>query len=105
MIMIKNILLLIITAFISLSVPAMNNTNSSEQMNNAIDMQDITISVVGSNVHITGANGQTLYIYNVTGMCVDSFKIEGADKRYELNLPKGCYILKVGNTVRKISLR
>ncbi len=103
--MIKNILLLIITAFISLSVPAMNNTNSSEQMNNAIDMQDITISVVGSNVHITGANGQTLYIYNVTGMCVDSFKIEGADKRYELNLPKGCYILKVGNTVRKISLR
>lgn len=83
----------------------MNNTNSSEQMNNAIDMQDITISVVGSNVHITGANGQTLYIYNVTGMCVDSFKIEGADKRYELNLPKGCYILKVGNTVRKISLR
>lgn len=103
--MIKNILLLIITAFISLSVPSMNNTNSSEQMNNAIDMQDITISVVGSNVHITGANGQTLYIYNVTGMCVDSFKIEGADKRYELNLPKGCYILKVGNTVRKISLR
>mgnify|MGYP003457804270 FL=1 len=103
--MIKNILLLIITAFISLSVPAMNNTNSSEQMNNAIDMQDITISVVGSNVHITGANGKTLYIYNVTGMCVDSFKIEGADKRYELNLPKGCYILKVGNTVRKISLR
>ena len=34
-----------------------------------------------------------------------SFRVEGFDKRFELNLPKGCYIVKVGKTVRKISIR
>ena len=87
--MIKNILLLIFAASISLSVSAASIPNMSE-MSTSGDFQEITISMTGSNVHITGANGLTLYIYNITGMCVDSFKIEGADKRYELNLPKGC---------------
>lgn len=34
-----------------------------------------------------------------------SIKVEGADKYYELNLPKGCYIVKVGKVVRKISIK
>ena len=46
-----------------------------------------------------------LYIYNVAGVRVMSFKVEGPDKRYELNLQKGCYIVKVGKVVRKISIR
>ncbi|MDD3387351.1 MAG: secretion protein, partial [Prevotella sp.] len=29
----------------------------------------------------------------------------GADKSYNLNLPKGCYIVKVGKVVRKVSIR
>lgn len=68
-------------------------------------LQDISIVLVGANLHVTGANGLTLYIYNVTGVCVQSFKVEGNDKRYELNLNKGCYIVKVGNVARKISIR
>lgn len=68
-------------------------------------LQDINITLAGNNLHVTGANGQTLYIYKVTGVCVQTFKVEGMDKRYELNLPKGCYIVKVGDVVRKISIR
>lgn len=64
-----------------------------------------SISVVGSTLHVVGGNGQTLQIYNVTGVLVMSVKVEGPDKRYELNLPKGCYIVRVGKTVRKISIR
>lgn len=45
------------------------------------------------------------YIYNVAGVLVQSFKVEGFERRYDLNLPKGCYIIKVGKTVRKISVR
>lgn len=64
-----------------------------------------TITVQGSDVRVSNANGQTLAIYNVAGVCVRKIKIEGADKCFELNLPKGCYILKVGKTVRKISIK
>ena len=58
-----------------------------------------------SVLHITGANGLVMQIYNVAGVRVMSVKVEGPDKRFELNLPKGCYIVKVGKVVRKISIR
>lgn len=69
------------------------------------EVKDISVSVVSSTLHVTGANGLTLHIYNVAGVRVMSIKIEGADRRYDLNLPKGCYIVKVGKTVRKISIK
>lgn len=69
------------------------------------DFQNISISVSESVLHISGANGQVLRIYNVAGVCLMSVKIDGQDKRYELNYPKGCYIVKVGKVVRKISIR
>lgn len=70
------------------------------------ETQQVTISISNESVlHVTGASGLTLYIYNVTGVRVMSVKVDGADKSYNLNLPKGCYIVKVGKTVRKISVR
>lgn len=80
------------------------------QANTAIEILDnepqgITINVRESVVQIVGANGETCHVYNVAGVRIKSIKIDGDDKRFELNLPKGCYILKVGKTVRKISVR
>ena len=69
------------------------------------DFQSIGISVEESTVHVTGAAGEILYVYNVAGVRVKSIRIDGDDKRFDLNLPKGCYILKVGKTVRKVSIR
>jgi len=68
------------------------------------DFQGVAISVSGSTLHVTGANGQMLSIFNVAGVCVQSFKIEGSDKHYDLNLKRGCYIIKVGKVVRKVSI-
>ena len=60
----------------------------------------------GENVlHITGGAGLVLEIYNVAGVKVSTTKIDSQEKRVELNLTKGCYIVKVGKTVRKISLK
>lgn len=69
------------------------------------NLQSIEISVTGSILHVTGAAGENLYVYNVTGVRVKSIRIDSNDKRYDLNLPKGCYIVKVGKVVRKISIR
>lgn len=46
-----------------------------------------------------------LYIYNVAGVKIMSIKIDSSDRYYDLNLPKGCYIVKVGKVVRKISVK
>lgn len=58
-----------------------------------------------TTVRVQNANGQVMYIYNVAGVCVQTIRIEGQDKRIELNFAKGCYIIKVGKTVRKISAK
>lgn len=68
--------------------------------------QKAEVSVIsGSTIRVTEAAGQTLYVYNVAGVVVQSFRVDGQDRHYDLNLPKGCYIVKVGKTVRKISVK
>lgn len=69
------------------------------------DFQQITVTVISAGVlHVTGANGLVLQVYNVLGVRVASIKVEGNDKRIDLPLKSGCYIVKVGNVVRKISI-
>lgn len=63
------------------------------------------INVEGRTVSITGANGMTLEVVSLTGRAVATYKIESPAQRIELNLPKGCYILKIGKTVRKVTVR
>ncbi len=69
------------------------------------DFQQISITVsTGGVLHVSGANGQVLQVYNVLGVKVASIKVEGNDKRIDLPLKSGCYIIKVGDVVRKISV-
>ena len=68
-------------------------------------VQGVSIVYSSSILRVTGAEGEVMQVYNVAGVRVMSVKVEGADKSYELSLPKGCYIVKVGKYVRKISIR
>jgi len=63
------------------------------------------ISVDGNIVSVNGASGMKMEVVSLTGRAVASYKIEGPAQRIELNLPKGCYILKVGKTVRKVTVQ
>lgn len=102
--MIKKIFTFFFISTLMMVVPVQARAASSIEIFEQ-DLQEVTISVQGSTLHVTGANGQFLYIYDVAGVRVMSVKVDSADKRYELNLPKGCYIIKVGKTVRKISIK
>lgn len=67
--------------------------------------EDITFVVNGQSVTITGAQGRTLEVVSLTGRCVMTVKIDSPSQRIELNVPKGCYILKIGKVVRKVAIR
>lgn len=70
-----------------------------------VDEQQPTITTEGNTVNIQWASGMTLEVVSLTGRAVASYKIEGPAQRIELNLPKGCYILKIGKVVRKVTVR
>ena len=103
--MIRNIIKLTLAGLLLTSIPVTAMAEPSVEIIEH-DFQNVTITVEESSViHVTGANGEMLYVYNVAGVRVKSVKVDGDDKRFEMNLPKGCYILKVGKTVRKVSIR
>jgi hypothetical protein len=99
----KKILLTIFCSIFLFGVPFVRPAYSAVEIIDN-DIQNVSVSVSGNTLHVVGANGQALYIFNVAGVCVTSFKVEGNDKHYDLNLSHGCYIVKVGKTVRKISV-
>lgn len=93
-------------ALFSMAVPALSAPMSlvlgvAEQ----IEESAPTISVDGNIVSVGGASGMKMEVVSLTGRAVASFKIDGPAQRIELNLPKGCYILKVGKTVRKVTVQ
>ena len=102
--MINKILAFIFAVAMGAAVPVTAVADTSiEIIDN--EVQTINVAVSESTIHVTGANGQVMHVYNVTGMKLMSVKIEGQDKKVEINLPKGCYIVKVGKVVRKIYIK
>lgn len=100
----KYILLFSMAALLSAGVQSVSAAPSVEIVES--EFQEIGIGINdGQVLRVTGAAGQMLSIYNVTGVKVMCFRVDGSDKSYNLNLPKGCYIIKVGNVVRKVSIR
>lgn len=100
----NRILAFFISMLFMLGVPSVASANDAIEIIDS-EAQNVTISLTETTLHVAGANGQVLYVYNVAGVRVMSVKVEGQDKKIELNLPKGCYIVKVGKVVRKISIK
>ena len=71
------------------------------------DFAKVVMTVSGSVLRVTGAEGLTLCVYNVAGgQPVMRLKVDSQDKSVDLNLPKGVYIVQVGNkATRKVVVR
>ena len=106
MLMTKRLLILSLAMSMMLSVPVLVKAAEIEflQTEQTLD-DDITISVNGQWVTVTGAQGLTLEVVSLTGRQIKTIKIETPAQRIELNIPKGCYILKIGKVVRKVAVR
>ena len=90
----------------TLATPAAAKTMVTEMgIAEQVDEQAPTLSVEGNTVSVKDVSGMTLEVVSLTGRAVATYKIEGPAQRIELNLQKGCYILKVGKVVRKITVR
>ena len=103
--MVKRLLILSLTGLLLASVPVVSQASTLEFA--AVEQTDekIEISVEGQTVYVNGAQGEELIVVSLTGRQVLKAKIESPAQRIDLNLPQGCYILKVGKVVRKIQVR
>lgn len=104
--MTRQLLKLTFAATLALTVPmsllAVSTEPATEQQSND---REITIVVKQSTLLVNNAQGETLEVVSLTGNKVMEVKIESPSQRIELDVPKGCYIVKVGKVVRKIAIR
>lgn len=93
----------LLAALLLMPVSTRASQPESVSMEQADEKSDVQISVSRSVVRITGAEGLVMEVISLTGRHVMSVRIESPAQRIELtNIPKGCYIIKVGKVVRKI---
>jgi hypothetical protein len=105
-VMMKKLLIYTLFSAMLFAVPSVARASEPEELfEEQIDVNRISITVSQSTLYVNGANGLVLEVVSLTGRPVASVKIESSSQRIELNLPKGCYILKVGKVVRKVSIR
>ncbi len=89
-----------------LAAPTTVQASDAEMISAELTIEDeITITVDGQNVQVNGAQGKILEVVSLTGRRVMSLRIESPAQRVELNVPKGCYILKIGKLVRKVAIQ
>lgn len=99
----KNLLVMVFSVFMTtpiLAVPVLSEQGVAEQVDGTV-----TFTIEGSTVLVNGAQGQVLEIVSLTGRQVAQYRIDSPAQRIDLNLPKGCYVLKVGKVVRKVAIR
>lgn len=100
--------LLIFSFITALTLMAPQTVKAGEAEMPAVEQtinEDIVIKVSGQAVTVSGAQGQVLEVISLTGRCVTSIKIQDPVQRIDLNVPKGCYILKIGKVARKVTVR
>lgn len=67
---------------------------------------EVEISVTDNKIRVNNAIvGSKLEIYSVVGVKVVEFEIKYTSGDYAINLAKGYYIVRIGETVRKIVIR
>lgn len=76
----------------------------TEQEGIETSVSEVSVIVKGNSVRIVGAADEKLEVFKITGQKQQTINIDNADKTITLNLPKGCYLLKVGKVVRKVSI-
>ena len=66
---------------------------------------EVSVTYTQGYLYVNDAEGKTLEIVSLTGRKVMEEQINSPAQKIELSIPKGCYIVKVGSVVRKISVR
>ena len=102
-------IVIIVSAVLALALFVPTKASSSvlkEYVAGIMVLQDseVTITYSQGSVYVTGGEGLTIEVVSLTGNKVYEEVITSPSQKFDLNIPKGCYIVKVGQVVRKVSV-
>lgn len=97
----------IVLLFVTLMLFSASSVSFAANENETIEtsLQKAIKPIGNKEIRVTGSDGEMLEVFNLTGIKVMEIRIDNTDTILSLDLPKGCYILKVNKIVRKISIQ
>lgn len=70
------------------------------------ESDSVKISAYDNRIRVQNAPvGSVLEVYSVIGIKVKEIRLKEPDGEYPVNIPKGYYIIRIGETVRKVVIR
>ena len=100
-------IILLISAYVG--SPFIASAQQTVQATHAIKQAEpdsIEISAYDNKVVVKNAPiGSKLEIYSVVGIRVKEIELKQPDGEYTVNIAKGYYIVRIGETVRKVAIR
>lgn len=111
--MMKKTIIITVLVAITIGVLPTKASNFEAVADNGQTMVEenrISVNVQGSSVLVNGAAGYTMEVVSLTGRPVIKIKVENNSQRVDLNVNKGCYIVKIENQaktktfVRKVTI-
>lgn len=91
------------------SYPAYAQTHKSASEGYTVKQNNpdpIEINAYENRIKVTNAPiGSILEIYSVVGIKVKEIEIKQSTAEYPVDIAKGYYIIRIGDTVRKIAIR
>lgn len=83
-----------------------SNTSVRPSITKEHETPPVEVIAVDDRIKVTNApTGSKLEIYSVVGIKVAEIEIKGSSGEYPVNVAKGYYIVRIGETVRKIAIR
>ena len=104
----KSLFIFSVGLLVAFCVPTVARANTlNDYAAGVMDFQDneVVISFSQGYLYVSGGEGMTLEVVSLTGKKILEQQIDSPAQKFELNIPKGCYIVKVGKVVRKVSIR
>lgn len=101
------VILVTIASMASHSVYAQaEKSNTSVYAAKQDNPEDVEITAFENRIKVSNAPiGSKLEIYSVVGIKVKEIDMKQPSGEYIVNIAKGYYIIRVGNTVRKVAIR
>ncbi len=95
-----------LTCYAGSLVFAQSDNRKPKVSSNTENPKSIEITAYENRIRVTNAPiDSILEIYSVVGIKVKEIKIKQSTAEYVVNIAKGYYIIRIGDTVRKVALR
>lgn len=104
-----HIIILVLTILVSAPVYSHTNELSDTKISHASKRstpKGIIITAYDNHIKVENAPvGSVLEIYSVVGIKVKEIKIKQSTAEYTVDIAKGYYIIRIDDTVRKITIK